>query len=51
MGECYYNQGNVAEAKYYHMRYIQGETEDSDSAIKKISAEMLHDYNKVIYSL
>jgi hypothetical protein len=25
IGESYYNQGNVIEAKYYHTRYIQGE--------------------------
>ncbi len=37
LGQCYYHQGKMKEAKYYHTRYVQSEAEKYDSAIKKIS--------------
>jgi tetratricopeptide (TPR) repeat protein len=51
LGECYYSQGNMKEAQYYHTRYIQSEIEGNDSAIKKISNEMLSDYYRFTHSL
>lgn len=46
LGLCYYHQGKMKEAQYYHTRYIQSEVEDNDSALKKISNEMLNDYHR-----
>ncbi len=51
MGSCYFSQGKMKEAQYFHTRYIQNSTEDAESAIKKISNEMLNDYYKQINSL
>jgi hypothetical protein len=41
----------MKEAQYYHTRYVQNEAEKNESAIKKISNEMLNDYNRQINSL
>lgn len=51
LGSAYYYQGNIKEAQYYHKRFTQGEFENSDSAIKKISAEMLLDLEAHLGSL
>lgn len=51
LGQCYYSQGKMKQAQYFHTRYIQSETEHNESAIKKISNEMLNDYNRQINSL
>ena len=51
LGSAYYYQGSLKESQYYHKRFTQGEFEGNDSAIKKISAEMLLDYEKHISSL
>jgi len=41
LGSCYYYDGKLSESHYYHKRFTQGEYERGDSAIKKISVEML----------
>jgi len=51
LGQCYYNQGKMKEAQYFHTRYVQSETENNESAVKKISNEMLTDYYRQINSL
>lgn len=42
MGSAHYYEGNLRESHYYHRRFTQGEFEKHDSAIKKISSEMLY---------
>ena len=51
LGNAYYNEGNLQEAHYYHKRFTQGELEKNDSAIKKISAEMLNEVEGYLRSL
>jgi hypothetical protein len=41
LGSAYYYQGKLKESQYYHKRFTQGEYEVNDSAIKRISFEML----------
>lgn len=43
MGSAFYYQGRLKESQYYHKRFTQGEFEKHNSAIKKISAEMLYE--------
>ena len=51
IGTALYYQGEVKESRYYHHRFSQGEYEHPESAIKKISAEMLLDYENHLMSL
>lgn len=51
LGNAYYNEGVLQEAHYYHKRFTQGELEKNDSAIKKISAEMLNEVEGYLRSL
>lgn len=51
IGTNFYLQGDIQTAKYYHMRFMQGKAEHTDSAIKKISAEMLLEFDRNINAL
>jgi hypothetical protein len=51
MGSAYYYQGNIKESQYYHRRFAQGEYEQNESAIKRISIEMLYEYQQHLKSL
>jgi hypothetical protein len=44
MGSTSYYEGNLKESHYYHRRFAQGDCEMADSAIKRLSAEMLQEY-------
>jgi hypothetical protein len=44
MGNTSYYEGNLRDSHYYHRRFAQGEVEQQDSAIKRLSAEMLQEY-------
>ncbi len=37
LGQCYYYEGNSASAQYYHNRYILGENQNTESAVRRIS--------------
>ena len=37
LGQAFCNQGHATYALYYHNRYILGEQEDNDSAVRRIS--------------
>lgn len=51
LGSAYYYQGKLKESQYYHKRFTQGEYELNDSAIKRISTEMLQEYEQHLSSL
>ena len=51
MGTAYYYMGEVRESEYYHHRFTQGEHEKASSAIRKMSTEMLVDYEMYLKSL
>jgi hypothetical protein len=51
MGNAYYYEGVLKESQYYHKRFTQGEFERQDSAIKKISSEMLAEMEGHLSSL
>jgi hypothetical protein len=44
MGNACYYEGSIRDSHYYHRRFAQGECEQQDSAIKRLSAEMLQEY-------
>ena len=46
LGQAFCNQGHATYALYYHNRYILGEQEDNDSAVRRISFEMLAEFDK-----
>lgn len=48
LGQAYYYQGEATHAHYYHTRYIQGELEEQDSAVRRISYEMLTEFDKLL---
>ena len=48
IGQIYYYEGSLKLATYYHDRAIQGEIEKTNSAIKRISQEMLSEFDKKI---
>ena len=50
-GKALFYEGKIKESKYYHTRYSQSEVERQDSALKKISSEMLEEYNRYVSSL
>ena len=51
IGLSLYYQGYAQDAEYYHTRYSQCELQKENSAIKKISKQMLQEYFKRIYAL
>lgn len=46
-----YNEGKVSESQYYHLRYSHSEVEKENSALKKISLDILKEYDRHIFSL
>ena len=50
-GKSLFYDGKVQQSKYYHTRFSQSEVESQDSALKKISAEMLDEYTRFVTSL
>jgi hypothetical protein len=48
IGRLYSSMGEAKRAHYYHSRYSQAESETADSAARRVSAELLAEYDEVM---